>query len=40
MHHIKLMRRRFPRQSATITGILLLAALSALVIGIGLLLLP
>lgn len=40
MHNLRLIRRRFPNASSTIIGVALLLAISALALGIGLLILP
>lgn len=39
MHNVKLIRRRFPKSAGTIITILILVSLSALALGVGLLLL-
>jgi len=39
MHNLRLIRRRFPNSYSTIVSVLVLVMLSALVLGLGLLLL-
>lgn len=39
MHNLRLIRRRFPNRSGQIIGVLLLLSLSALALGVGMLLL-